>query len=58
MKCPCVMSSSVACPAVQYFYPLSHERHVFRGGKKLLNKRRVLYFSATFVTNISDSTKN
>jgi hypothetical protein len=30
--CACVMLCSVACPAVLYFFTLSHKRQDFRGG--------------------------
>jgi hypothetical protein len=39
-----IMSSSVACPALPYFYTLSHKRHDFRG-KKLPNIKSVFWFS-------------
>jgi hypothetical protein len=32
MQWACVMLSSVACPAPQYFSTLSHKRNDFRGG--------------------------
>ena len=49
----CAILSSVACVALQYFSTLSHKRHDFRGGGKLLNKKCVLrvsiqLFSETF----------
>jgi len=43
-----VTLSSVACPALQNFSTLSHKRNDFRK-KTLLNKKRVLIFSVTFV---------
>ena len=52
MQCACVVLSSVACPAVQYFSNLAHKRYDFR--KKLLNTKYVLWlslqpFSETFL---------
>ena len=45
MKYVSAILSSVACPAVQYFYTLSHELHDFRKKKNLLNTKCVLIFS-------------
>jgi hypothetical protein len=46
-----VILSSVACPAVQYFYTLSHKRHDC-GGKVIEYEMYVLIFSTAFVWNI------
>jgi len=51
----CSVLSSVACPALQYFSTLSHERHDFRRKKVTEHKMRVLIFCTTFVWNISHS---
>ena len=51
-----IILSFVACPAVQYFSTLSHERHDFR--KTLLNIEHVLIFSSTFVWNFLILRKN
>ena len=52
------MLSSAACPALPYFFSkLSHKRHDF-WVKVIKSKMSVLIFSATFVWNISHSTKN
>ena len=42
-QCECVILSSVACPALQYFSTLPHKRHDLR--KKLLNIKHVFWFS-------------
>jgi len=47
----------VACPALQYFPTISHQRHDFRK-KTLLNIRCVLIFYTISVWNISHSKKN
>jgi hypothetical protein len=52
MQCACAILSFVACPALQYFSTLSHERHDFRKKK---NTKCVFIFSTTFVWNISHS---
>jgi hypothetical protein len=44
MWCACAVFSSVVCPAIQYFSTFSHKRHDFRGGKKLLNIKCVVWF--------------
>jgi hypothetical protein len=57
MQYACVMLSSVACPAVQYFSTLPHKQHVFR--KEVTEyKLYVLIFSIPLVRNISHSKKN
>jgi hypothetical protein len=43
MQCACAMLSSVACPAVQYFYTLSHKQYEIR--KKLLTTKYVFRLS-------------
>jgi len=48
MQCVCILFSSVACPALQYFSALSHKRKDFRE-KSIDHNRRVLIFSTTFV---------
>jgi hypothetical protein len=45
MQCACVISPSVACPALQYLYIFSHKRHDFRKNKNLLNTEFVFGFS-------------
>ena len=57
MQSACVILSSVACPAVQYFFTLSHRRKDFRGGGVIDPKMCVLVFAATFVCNIFHSKK-
>jgi len=47
--------SSVACPAEQYFYTLSHKRQGFREKKVIEHKMCVLISSAAFVRKISHS---
>jgi hypothetical protein len=42
MQCACAILPSVACPALQYFYTLSHKRHDFREKKVTENKMCVL----------------
>jgi hypothetical protein len=56
MHCACVIFSSVACPALQNLFALSHKRYHFR--KNLLNTKWDLIFSTTFARNISHSKKN
>jgi len=43
MQCACAILSSGACPALQYFFTLSHKRHKFR--KKSLITQCVFRFS-------------
>jgi len=50
MQCACAMLSSVACPALQIVFTLSHRKHDFRK-KSLLN---VKCFSI-FCTAVSDT---
>jgi len=50
-----IILSSVACPALQYFYTLSHKRHPFREKKVTEHKMCVLIFSTIFVWKISHS---
>jgi len=50
------MLSSMACPPLQYFSRLPHNRHDFR--KTLLNIKCVFWFSLNFIWNISYSNKN
>ena len=42
MQRACAILLPVACPALQYFFTLSHKRHDF--GNKLLNIKCVLNF--------------
>jgi hypothetical protein len=49
---------SVASLALPYFTTLSHKWHNFLKKKVIKYKMCVLMFSATFVSNISDSKKN
>jgi len=54
-----IILSSVACPGVQYFSTLSHQRHDFRKRKKFAEREMcVLIFATTFVGNISHYKKN
>jgi hypothetical protein len=55
MQCASAIMSSVAFPALQYFYTFSHNRHDFRGKKVTEHKMCILIFSTTFVGNISYS---
>ena len=57
MQCTCPILSSTAFPALQQYSTLSHKRNDVRG-KKLMNVKCVLIFSATFVGNISHSKEN
>jgi hypothetical protein len=55
MKCACFMLSSVAYPALQYFFTLSHKQHDFRKIKTVIEHGMCfgfLYslFSETFLT--------
>ena len=47
MQYACSISSSVACPALQNVYTLSHKRHDFRK-KDVEHRMCVLIFSTTF----------
>jgi len=49
MQCAYAILAFVACPAVQYFFTLSHKGHDFRKKRKkmLLNIKCVLVFFAT-----------
>ena len=52
MQFACTITSSVTCPAVQYFAKLSHKRYDFR--KNLTeHKTCVLILSTNFFRNIS-----
>ena len=42
-KCICSIQSSMACPAIQYFFSFSHKQHDLK--KKLLNTKCVFWFS-------------
>ena len=46
MQCACNVLSSVACPAVHYFLPLSHKRHDLR--KKVIGHKMcvLIFFTA------------
>ena len=44
MKSACAISSSVACPIVQYFFHLFSETKRFAGNNKLLNTKCVFRF--------------
>jgi len=44
MHCACVILSSVACPAVEYFSTLHHKRHYFRTN---VIENKILIFSTT-----------
>ena len=57
MQRACVISSSVACPALQYFSTLSHKRRDFPKKEVIEQEMCVVIFSATFVWNTSDSKK-
>ena len=48
MQCACAILSSVACPALQYFFTFSRKRHDFRGEKSYLNIKCVFRFSVQF----------
>jgi hypothetical protein len=50
----CAILSSVACPALQFFPPLSHKRHDFR--KKKLNIKRVLISCTKFTLQLFSET--
>jgi hypothetical protein len=52
------MSSTVACPAVQYFSTLSRKRRDFRKKKCYWTQNVCFDSSTTFVWNISHSKKN
>jgi hypothetical protein len=45
-----IMSSSVACLNLKYFSTLSHKRYDFRGGGKVLNTKRVFWFSVQILS--------
>jgi len=57
MQCAIALLSSVASPALPYFFTLSHKQHDFPE-EVSEHKMCVLIFSTTFVRNISDSKKN
>jgi len=52
MQCACAILSSVACPALQYFYTLHHKLHDFRKKEKKVieHKMFILVFTTTFVS--------
>ena len=55
MQCACVILSSVAYPALQYFSTLSHKRHDFRKRKEVIEHEMYFDFlykflSETFLT--------
>ena len=54
MQCECAVLSSVACPALRYFFPhiISHKRHDFRKKKKKrsLNTKCVFWFSVQLLS--------
>jgi hypothetical protein len=52
MQCTCAILSSVACPAVQYFYTLSYKWCDFRKKKVIETKMCVLIFSTAFFYEI------
>ena len=57
MQHVCTILSSVTCPAVQYFFTISHKCQDFR--KKVIeHKKCVLIFCTNFVRKISHSKKN
>jgi len=49
MQFPCSMLSSMACPALQYFSTLSHNRTIFEK-RKLLNIKCVFLFSVQLLS--------
>jgi hypothetical protein len=49
MQCVCAILPSVASPALQYFFILSHKRHDFRK-KTLLNIKPVFLYSLQCLT--------
>jgi hypothetical protein len=58
MQCACVLLTSVACPALQYFSTVPHKRHDFREKNVIECEMFVLIFSTTFFWNIFHSKKN
>ena len=51
MQCACAILSSVACPALQYFYKFSHKGNDFRK-KSYLTKIYVLRFLLDILSEI------
>ena len=52
MQCACAILSSVACPALQFFFPPVLIKGNIFGGKKLLSTKRVFSYSLQRVSEI------